>query len=697
MDIYPFEFIGAKKLYEEERFLLADEMGMFKTAQSIFANNKMRKGKKKFPTLVISPTSVKEHWEREIIKWAYPRKQEITIVSARNYDAALRRVRDSDWVIINYSLASRMDDERTEHFLKEGFRHVIIDEVHNAKNPEAIRTRVIKRAADRAEYLSALSGTPVPNTMEDIYMLMSLLDPEKYPFEISDHGANAAKEARRRFLDLYWQNPQAVKNLLHRKMLRRELAEYLTKKVPHLEEETVQLELSGKQLEIYNAILEQKLSPGKKIMQLEKILLDPKLVDRELLDNQNVSEGIRSCKYVELDGIVERETRRGKVLVFTNLKTNVVKNLEMRYSKFGAIAIDGDVSTEIHGPREHLRERFQKDRDVRVLIATTTMNEGVDLTAATAIVDLTVPWTPAEHLQRIKRSQRIGEIEKDRVKRYTLVATLPQFISLDQAMLDMLAGKEQNINYMLSGIKLSREELLEMQEPKRSPRIKRAIRAPNQTIFGYYVNWRGIGSEASRRRLKRKNSTAQMIADLYPNFSMAYNAARLYIPLIEKRQCFYVLDLASGPGMYSYFSKRPSIAIDLDINMLKKGEDVSASADKINGMMHAIPLQDEMVNGVVCSLAYQMTEPKEERAKALQEMNRVLTKGGYVFLVLPGNYMSAADMKKFESAIQAYGFKIDYRNFGQGPSKLDVYVLKKLTDSDDGIRNLRLKGDYHEK
>ena len=44
--LFPFQYVGAYKLFTEERFLLADEMGMFKTSQAIFANSKFRERKK---------------------------------------------------------------------------------------------------------------------------------------------------------------------------------------------------------------------------------------------------------------------------------------------------------------------------------------------------------------------------------------------------------------------------------------------------------------------------------------------------------------------------------------------------------------------------------------------------------------------------------------------------------------------------
>ncbi|HIH66172.1 MAG TPA: hypothetical protein HA282_03065, partial [Nanoarchaeota archaeon] len=180
--LHPFEFVGAHKLYTEERFLLADEMGMFKTAQAIFANSKFRERNPNTRTLIISPTSVREHWARELEKWAYPHGS-INLIYADNLKQGIASAGDSTWSVISYPLMSRIDNGLLRQLKNTGFHHVISDEVHNAKNPDALRTRSLKTLADQADYLSLLSGTPIPNTMSDLYVQMSMLDPAQYPFD----------------------------------------------------------------------------------------------------------------------------------------------------------------------------------------------------------------------------------------------------------------------------------------------------------------------------------------------------------------------------------------------------------------------------------------------------------------------------------------------------------------------------------
>jgi len=691
--IQPFEVIGAMKAYEEKRLLIADEMGMYKTAQAVLVNNKIREDDPDVKALVICPTSVKAHWAREISEWGYPRNQEITIINAKSYANDVERAKRSQWSIINYPLLSALDSDGLNGLIDRGFKHLILDEAHNAKNPDAIRTRAALQLSDRAEYVTLLSGTPIPNTIADIYVLMHLLNPEKY---VLIGEKNIDREARRRFLNLYWERPQELKELLNEHMIRRSTADYIPQNVPSLEVKNVYLDIEGEWLEPYDSLLEQNMPLGRKLMQLEKCLLDTELVNPLLLDSLPKV----SPKYEELDEIIAKETEKGKVLVFTNLKEGVVDKLLERYQKYGAIAITGDILTYGENKRERLRQQFQQDPDTKVLIATTAMHEGVDLTAANAVVNLMLPWTPAEYEQRIKRSQRPGEVEKDNVVAYNLIAKYNKRgrKSLEEAQWEMLKGKERNIKYLLSGIKLSREELLELSEPTRVPRIKYALKSDNSIIFEHYLRWRGIGTERALKRLNLRPGKAKKIAEMYQEFNMARNSADLYLSAIEEiKPDTPWLDLAGGPGMLGYYSqKQDSVyTLDLDVHMLNKGQELGTSNGYVQASFSNIPFANQSFGLVTCSLAFQMSEPKKERARILKEMNRVLKHDGEAIITLPVNYLGGQDKELFDNALSQYGFKPIEKYCGRevGPSKLDVYVLRKTGNYSDVESDLTFAGD----
>lgn len=687
----PFQFEGAHKLFSEERFLLADDMGMYKTSQAIFANNKFRERKRILPTLVVCPTAVREHWAREIMKWAYPHGQSINFLNPSILGDNISDARTSDWTIVHYPLVSKFDGGLVDKIQNVGFRHVILDEAHNAKNPEAIRTRVVKGVADQSDYLSLLSGTPIPNTIADLYTIMSLLDPDRYPFDPSRSDVS-----RQRFIQLYFEQPYIVKELFHRKMLTRRAEDYIGDQLPELNIHRLSIPLEGNHLEEYSRLAEQEMNVGKKIMELQKVSLDPSLTNEALQGNgQNLS-----VKYKVLDEIIEREVRErnGKVVVFSGLKKGVINHLRERYRDYGVVTITGDVDSTLGGIRERLRQQFQNDSNIRVLLATTTMNEGVDLTAATAVVNLTIPLTPAGYYQRFKRTYRNGEIKKERVDVYVPYVTIPgPRLSLEEATLQMLEGKERVVNYLMSGIQVSREELQELEEITKVPRIQRAIKPTNKEIFDYYVKWRGIGSRGAVRRLRRTPNTSSYVAELYPQFSIARNSSDIYIPIIreleESQELEPKVDIACGPGMLGYFLQEPTVGIDISKDMLNIGRGLYDGNKLLLGDMANVPLPSEYAGLVVCSLAFQMTEPYEERAKTLQEMARVLKQNGYGIIILPPDYLDLYDQHRFEEILSDYGFTVRQYSRNMGLSRLETYVLQKTHECQEKIHSLRFRGD----
>lgn len=692
--IMPFQVQGAKEGYERKRYLLADEMGMFKTSQSIFVDSKVREKDPDMHTLAVVPNSVKEHWQKEIGEWQGHAKPRVQIIEARTFEEDVQRAKDADWSIIGYPVMSAIGSEngRGDELKSVGFSHVILDEVHNAKNPAALRTKQVKAIADDAEYLSALSGTPMPNTVVDLYMLFSFLDPVKYPVNFAN--PREMQGLLSRFYYMYRKDPRMVRNMLHEKMIRREAKDYIQAKLPQAHEHDVFIDLTGDHAAVYYEILGSDMPFGRKLMQLEKAALDPSLVDPALIENPNlrrILQEIESQKYLALDKLIEEEAdNNGKVLVFTNLKTGVVEKLRRRYVKYGVLVIDGDVSSEARkgadSDRERIRKSFQYDPHYRLLIATTTMNEGVDLTAATAVAHLGIPWTPAEILQRNARSKRYGEIEKDELDIHTLIARTEDAESIDEAMIGQNRDKETKFRFMVSGIKLTKADFEEMQEAQKTRRVKDAGKSVDQRLLEHFIRFRGKGVAAVQRYLEQYPDASKRVAELYPKFRLAQNAAAVYAPLLRELEATEPLptkvDLACGPGMLGISLQEPTLGFDIDRNMLEVGRGIYPQNQLAEGTMDKIPLDDGKADALVCSLAYQMTNPKTgERERTLRQMNRVLRPNGKAIIVLNDVYLDQEDDQRFKEAAAKLGFEAqpEYTGLRQsGKSGFRVYTFSKV-------------------
>lgn len=56
---------------------------------------------------------------------------------------------------------------------------VVLDEAHNIKNSETLKSKAVKFISKRTSYKWALSGTPLQNHILDILSVYEFLNPEK--------------------------------------------------------------------------------------------------------------------------------------------------------------------------------------------------------------------------------------------------------------------------------------------------------------------------------------------------------------------------------------------------------------------------------------------------------------------------------------------------------------------------------------
>ncbi|MCQ2389910.1 MAG: DEAD/DEAH box helicase [Kiritimatiellae bacterium] len=152
---------------------LADDMGLGKTVQTIAWVLRHVQGRSlRGPVLIVAPVSVTTNWMREFAKFAPGLKVQLHQGPARatggSFAVACRR---ADVVITGYSLL--VHDFRD--FRGTSFAALILDEAQMVKNPD---TRVARAArAIDAPVRMALTGTPLENSVADLWSLEEFLNP----------------------------------------------------------------------------------------------------------------------------------------------------------------------------------------------------------------------------------------------------------------------------------------------------------------------------------------------------------------------------------------------------------------------------------------------------------------------------------------------------------------------------------------
>ncbi|KAI6115018.1 SNF2 family N-terminal domain-containing protein [Pisolithus croceorrhizus] len=188
--LMPHQLIGVSWMMDQERVsphkggILADQMGLGKTVQMIatMAMNLPKDSSK--PTLIIVPAALLQQWKEEI-ETKTNDLFTVHIHHGRDKLPTAADVESKDVIITTYQTASNelsvpLDvDEGAELQWLEYHRgvlsrvkwhRVILDEAHIIRNRATVASRSL--ALLRANYRWMLTGTPVTNTLADIYGLL---------------------------------------------------------------------------------------------------------------------------------------------------------------------------------------------------------------------------------------------------------------------------------------------------------------------------------------------------------------------------------------------------------------------------------------------------------------------------------------------------------------------------------------------
>uniref|UniRef100_A0AAY4AQT5 DNA helicase n=1 Tax=Denticeps clupeoides TaxID=299321 RepID=A0AAY4AQT5_9TELE len=469
--------------YNKRNCILADEMGLGKTIQSITFLYEIFLKDIQGPYLVIAPLSTIPNWEREFRTWT-----ELNVVVYHGSQASRRTIqayemyfRDTQGRVIKGAYKFHAVITTFEMILTDcpelrnvPWRCVIIDEAHRLKNRNCKLLEGLKLMD--MEHKVLLTGTPLQNTVEELFSLLNFLEPDRFPSE---------NTFMQEFGDLKTEEQvQKLQGILKPMMLRR-LKEDVEKNLAPKEETIIEVELTNIQKKYYRAILEKNFAFLSKsgggggggggsnvpnllntMMELRKCCNHPYLIngaEEKILEEFREAHPLdppdfhlqamvqAAGKLVLIDKLLPKLKAGGhRVLIFSQM-VRCLDILEdyLIQRRYPYERIDGRVRGNL---RQAAIDRFSRpDSDRFVfLLCTRAGGLGINLTAADTCIIFDSDWNPQNDLQAQARCHRIGQSKA--VKIYRLItrnsyeremfdkASLK--LGLDKAVLQSMSGRE---------------------------------------------------------------------------------------------------------------------------------------------------------------------------------------------------------------------------------------------------------------
>lgn len=685
-DLRPYQLIAVKKQLDQQRIIVADDMSMGKCLETIAAKPLIDKEVGYRPSLIICPPAVMPHWEKEIRKWHYKgERTQIAKLDVGHLANTLQASQGAEFIIGPYSLLSYLGkhSEALTTLKRMQFSQGILDEGHLMSNPDSLRTQAARELFHNIPYLSILTGTPIPNTLIDIYSQLNLIDREAFP--ITGSNADALVQD---FYQIIRSKPHLIRDILHSRMLRRTAEDYLGKRMPILEQKSLEVQLKGEHEDTYQAVYENDDVPVcNKLWELMKISLDPNLANPNYLPDsirRRIGK-MESCTFDRVEELVQDIiiNEHGKVLSFSDLKKQIIPSIQKRFARYGALAVTQEVLAYAPqgqiSPREEMRRLFQFNPEYNFMVATNIMDVGVDLTAATHILHWTLPFMPATLDQRISRTVRVtGDIEKERVISYTIKPVMSNGApTINEGIMQLLDDKRRIIRYIMeSPEKLTLEDLMQIKNGPENSHTLAGFLSEKSSMDWHLGSLKGRGGKKILAEYQEKPWLAQNLAHAYAKHWDGYyggNAATLSAAVIRQitgkpLESISIVDICSGPFSLSRRLGIPVMNLDLNEYMIMAGKLLEEEGlvprgnEYRQGLANALPFEDDSYALANCSLALHMSSlvdvtgnGRTEREEIFREAHRVSDL--YVF-TLPHSVIHRSDLPYFTEGLTRMGWNV---------------------------------------
>ena len=404
--LYPYQKEGIRFAAKAGRAIIADEMGLGKTIQAIGTAELLLREGFVDNILIVCPTSLKYQWKREIERFTH---REVLVIEGLHTRRIEQYKMPQPYKIVSYN--SVCNDLKVLRRMETDM--VIMDEVQRLKNWDTQIARAARHI--NSQYTVLLSGTPLENKLEELYSIVELADQfalaPYYKFRNDHILCDETGKV------IGYQNLNTIKKRLQHIMIRRRKSD-VHLQLPGRMDQNLFVPMTKEQREMHEEfksgvaalVLKWKrmhFLSEKDRKRLLLLLSQMRMVcdSTFILDQQSRYD----TKIDELMNILDSYLvgGNGKVVVFSGwerMTRLVAQELTQRGVRFEYL--HGGIPS---AKRKDLVNNFTDQPDSRVFLSTDAGSTGLNLQAASLIVNLDLPWNPAVLEQRIARIYRIGQ------------------------------------------------------------------------------------------------------------------------------------------------------------------------------------------------------------------------------------------------------------------------------------------------
>lgn len=502
-ELFKYQKEGVKWLKNKRFALLADDMGLGKSAQVVCAADE----NKAKTVLVVCPSSVRTKWKGEFLQWSNASRSIQVVKSGKEPEPT------SDVVVMSYDLLKK-------YKLNRRFDLVVFDESHYLKNPKAKRTQLAlgkNSPAMKCKHLIMVTGTPMPNNASELWIVLFLFGRTKLSYEafVKKYCTTYFYNGRTNITGTKKATMGELKAMLKPIMLRRR-KDQVQMQLPQLTYSNMLIEPCPLDFDDDRSFLEEyKIGPDRedafyRDMEAERALLNETLERAEhrfrqkkirkdsspLSDNaheilpslavnfaqlrrfmghQKVEVAFQVVKQIVYEAkVTHREPHVKKVVVFCH-HVSVLHALKRKFRNHGVdcVTLYGATNPD---ERDIAINKFNTRPSVKVFLGQiVAAGTGIDLTAANTALFVEQDWTPANNAQAIMRIHRIGQKNKCHV--INLVLDDP----VDMKIITALNRKVREIVGVLGGIPASIDQRTEAQTP--APHIPMVRKVKDKLVY----------------------------------------------------------------------------------------------------------------------------------------------------------------------------------------------------------------------